>query len=153
MGSSECERYKLMFQCEGVIWNRNDSMFVPSQWETALLCNDVSHWLGANIESALGNENIYFPPKKINNVKGGKRVKTCVDLYFFVISITITDVPTIFCCYFFVELYIHVDRCHYLDNYLTLWANGVVASCISNYILKNYVGMSLIIHGWHRAIL
>ena len=23
----------------------------PSQWETALLCNDVSHWLGANPES------------------------------------------------------------------------------------------------------
>ena len=30
-----------------------DSMFAPSQWETALLCNDVSHWLGASIESAL----------------------------------------------------------------------------------------------------
>ena len=25
------------------------SGFVPSQWETALLCNDVSHWLGANL--------------------------------------------------------------------------------------------------------
>ena len=32
---------------------RADSMFVPSQWETALLCNDVSHWLGASLESAL----------------------------------------------------------------------------------------------------
>ena len=30
-----------------------DSRFVPSQWETALLCNDVSHWLGASQESAL----------------------------------------------------------------------------------------------------
>ena len=30
-----------------------DSRFVPSQWEMALLCNDVSHWLGANLESAL----------------------------------------------------------------------------------------------------
>ena len=27
--------------------------FEPNQWETGLLCNDVSHWLGANIESAL----------------------------------------------------------------------------------------------------
>ena len=27
--------------------------FAPSQWETALLCNDVSHWLGASLESAL----------------------------------------------------------------------------------------------------
>ena len=27
-------------------------MFASSQWETALLCNDVSHWLGASLESA-----------------------------------------------------------------------------------------------------
>ena len=32
---------------------RADSRFAPSQWETALLCNDVSHWLGAGLESAL----------------------------------------------------------------------------------------------------
>ena len=32
---------------------RADSRFAPSQWETALLCNDVSHWLGASIASAL----------------------------------------------------------------------------------------------------
>ena len=32
------------------------SKFAPSQWETPLLCNDVSHWLGANLESALSFE-------------------------------------------------------------------------------------------------
>ena len=32
---------------------RADSRIAPSQWETALLCNDVSHWLGAWLESAL----------------------------------------------------------------------------------------------------
>ena len=32
---------------------RADSRFAPSQWETALLCNAVSHWLGTNLESAL----------------------------------------------------------------------------------------------------
>ena len=32
---------------------RADSRLAPSHWETALLCNDVSHWLGANLESAL----------------------------------------------------------------------------------------------------
>ena len=30
-----------------------DSRFVLSQWETALLCNDVSHWLGPSLESDL----------------------------------------------------------------------------------------------------
>ena len=34
-------------------WFRADSRSAPSQWETALLCNDVSHWLGTNLESAL----------------------------------------------------------------------------------------------------
>ena len=32
---------------------RADSRFAASQWETALLCNDVSHWLGASLKSAL----------------------------------------------------------------------------------------------------
>ena len=36
--------------------NRVDSRFAPSQWETALLCKDVSHWLGTILEPALGKE-------------------------------------------------------------------------------------------------
>ena len=36
-----------------VNYSRADSRFVPSQWEMALLCNDVSHWLSANLELAL----------------------------------------------------------------------------------------------------
>ena len=32
---------------------RVDFRFSPSQWETALLYNDGSHWLGASLESAL----------------------------------------------------------------------------------------------------
>ena len=38
--------------------NRADSMFAPSQWETVLLCNDVSHWLGANLETALNKMSV-----------------------------------------------------------------------------------------------
>ena len=34
---------------------RANSRFAPSQWEMALLCNDISHWLDANFESALYN--------------------------------------------------------------------------------------------------
>ena len=37
-----------------------DSRFAPSQWETALLCNDVSHWLGASLESALNYGSHHF---------------------------------------------------------------------------------------------
>ena len=34
-------------------YNRADSSFVPSQWETSLQSNAISHWLDANLESAL----------------------------------------------------------------------------------------------------
>ena len=33
--------------------HRAYSRFAPSHWEMALLCNDVSHWLGASPESGL----------------------------------------------------------------------------------------------------
>ena len=32
---------------------RPDSRFAPSQWETDLLCNGVSHWLSATLKSTL----------------------------------------------------------------------------------------------------
>ena len=35
------------------LWYRADSRLAPSQWETSLQSNAVSHWLGANLESAL----------------------------------------------------------------------------------------------------
>ena len=34
-------------------WCSADSRLARSQWKTALLCNYVSHWLGASLESAL----------------------------------------------------------------------------------------------------
>ena len=34
--------------CPQITDDGADPRFEPSQWETALLCNDVSHWLGAN---------------------------------------------------------------------------------------------------------
>ena len=36
-----------------IINYRADSRFAPSQWETSLQRNAVSHWLGANLDSAL----------------------------------------------------------------------------------------------------
>ena len=34
-------------------YTRTDSTFAPSQWEKALLCNDVSYWLGASLVSVM----------------------------------------------------------------------------------------------------
>ena len=40
-----------------LVWiaNKADSRFASSQWEMALLCNNISHWLGASLESTLAN--------------------------------------------------------------------------------------------------
>ena len=38
--------------CQATIY-RDDSRFAPSQWETSLQSNAVSHWLDANLESSL----------------------------------------------------------------------------------------------------
>ena len=43
---------------------RADSSFAPSRWETALLCNNVSYWLGTSLESAL----IWCHKGPINNI-------------------------------------------------------------------------------------
>ena len=43
----------LLGKCSYTSLNRADSRFAPSQWETALLCNDVSHWLGVSLEYAV----------------------------------------------------------------------------------------------------
>ena len=55
---------------------RADSRLAPSQWETALFCNDVSHWLGANLESALCLFHILDSP-----VTGRGRVMTSYLAY------------------------------------------------------------------------
>ena len=42
--------YMLLYPCKET---RAGSRLVPSQWETSLRSNGVSHWLGANLESAV----------------------------------------------------------------------------------------------------
>ena len=51
---THCPREKWWIYC------RADSRFVSSQWETALICNNVSHWLGTRLESDLYYFQIYF---------------------------------------------------------------------------------------------
>ena len=51
--ASERRRYFVTASLFGWVQAWADSRLVPSQWETALLCNDVSHWLGTSLKSAL----------------------------------------------------------------------------------------------------
>ena len=47
--------FNLQGDSTGVVENhiRADSRLAPSQWETALQSNAISHWLGANLESVV----------------------------------------------------------------------------------------------------
>ena len=49
-----------------IAFYRTDSRFTPSQWETSLQSNAVSHWLGANLESALACCMWIFRPNRRN---------------------------------------------------------------------------------------
>ena len=44
-----------------------DSRVAPSQWETALLYNDASHWLSTSLESALDINNSNYNNNDNNN--------------------------------------------------------------------------------------
>ena len=47
--------------------SRDQSRYVPSQWETSLQCNDLSHWLGAYLESSLIHKTGHKRPKSHNH--------------------------------------------------------------------------------------
>ena len=59
--TSSCSLWRHCNDVPCIIQHRNDCRlisrtgcrFALNQWGTALLCNDISHWLGANLESAL----------------------------------------------------------------------------------------------------
>ena len=60
----------------GDMWYRADSRFAPNQWETALLGNDVPHWLGTSLNqpcntctppSVTGTSQTYFHKQPIGD--------------------------------------------------------------------------------------
>ena len=53
LGAAYIRGLTMDLHCELTSQTRTDPKFAPSQRETALLCNDVSHWLGASLESAM----------------------------------------------------------------------------------------------------
>ena len=65
-------------QCVEVRWYYwADSRFAPIQWETALLCNDVSHWLGANLEPILYYEPV---PLMFHHIKALLNTQTHIKI-------------------------------------------------------------------------
>ena len=62
------ERRRYFVTTSLIGWVQADSRLAPSKWETALLRNDVSHWLGSSLESAL------YGTKTFSLLKAGSNI-------------------------------------------------------------------------------
>ena len=57
--------------------NRTNSGLTPSQWETSLQSNAVSHWLGTNLESALQQQDSGSPLSYARTANRGNYLLSC----------------------------------------------------------------------------
>ena len=105
---------------------RADSRFVPSQWETVLLCNDTSHWLGTNLESALEFISMFDDPGIISLwfiFDGGDDGGLGFFLQFLALHLTSIIMDVIFLCLF-------TNNPKSKNLVVTLWTLAVVTySC------------------------
>ena len=89
---------------------RTNFRLAPSQWKTALLCNDVSHWIGANPESALWS---YSTDVLIIPRMNWEFVPYCLEqtnqwLVFFLIFINFLNDLNRFFYFYFKYIYFNV---------------------------------------------
>ena len=69
-----------------------DSRFAPSQWETVLLCNGVSHWLDANLESTLCSQmGSSYSARKWCEIQLSQCHKNCVFIFLVILFNTSTQ--------------------------------------------------------------
>ena len=82
LGTPEFVGRYMKDQCnKGVL--RTDSTLAPSQWETSLQSNGVSHWLGTNLESALCTVFVHEKWYTIDKViKSKNEIQPSILLYF-----------------------------------------------------------------------
>ena len=71
----------------------------PSQWETRLPCNDVSHWLGASLESDLWLAYCSLAQPSVNHqlsvdIYTGNIMIFAIGLFFFVIDVFVLGLIT-----------------------------------------------------------
>ena len=70
---------------------RADSGFALSQWETSLQSNAVSHWLGANLESALvGAQSLSKQDNGISVLQSGNIQKHPRSLTLYILELTVS---------------------------------------------------------------
>ena len=104
------------------VYSRADSRLAPSQWETSLQRNSISHWLGANLESALYSITYSMTVIKVEHID-----------YTWILQMTTHSSP-------FHTLSPRQNGCHFLDNifkYIFLTKNIWISIKISpQFVLK-----------------
>ena len=102
---------------------RADSRFAPSQWETALLCNGVSHWPGGNLESSWMYTTLLMSLKKAS-VAIGKIMANCMNASYFCWRIMAFRLCS------FLQYTIHMYPLTHKHIFIWLWLYFPRWSCI-----------------------
>ena len=137
---------------------RSDSRLAPGQWETPLQSNTVSHWLGANLDSALLRYKVNMislttPPRgnAFRILWGIPIIKVSVTkifLSFFIVTLKTAEqtieLPVI--CHAMTIIWLHCSenvRCWNRNisgkhgQYRCCWSPGSLQSqAISNYVIE-----------------
>ena len=71
----------ILLECSHCNTSRNQSRHAPSQWETSLQCNDVSHWLGAYLNWSL-HQKCWSTTHIVEWFQTYLRIWLCKDRYF-----------------------------------------------------------------------
>ena len=111
-----------------------DARFVPSQWETSLQSNTVSHWLGANLASALRyiRPHIQTPIYENRKYNQNAHMNFVIIVSYFVLVLLVSVRPNgIFITRLFViaddyQIFrqLQLKKCYIWDEYhCTLWCN------------------------------
>ena len=103
-----------------------DSRFAPNQWETELLCNDVSHWLGANLQSALFSD-------VLNKLQPTWNVRLWVLIYHPLIKCSIMKSTS----YYLYEMFIYSQTLQWHHNEHDGVSNHQPYDCLLNHLFRH----------------
>ena len=121
------------------IIGRAYSRFAPSQWETALLCNDVSHWLDASLEWALYWDLSRWPLSTEASLSWYICYVTCIAYGSFCLHIGYSSMQYAIHSHVYI-LYESVDAGVSNKEQLGLWLTAYIeGNCLTfrNYVLEN----------------
>ena len=133
------------------ITTRADSRFVPSQWEPALLCNDLSHWLDVSLELALhdpyGKPDCIWNQHSTFSIWGTVFQKLVSRKLRHLCDILSADRHWKICLKIFITLDLALER-SFLVSSISLCGNLCIVNDICNFFIWDQLGMQSV---WNKT--